>query len=317
MGKTSMLLIILLLLMFYILTGQARERNENVTDHKKLTPEEESVIVDKSTEMPFTGKYNKHSEDGAYHCKRCGAPLFASESKFDSKSGWPSFDKALPGAVKEIPDSDGFRTEIVCANCGAHLGHVFEGENFTDTNTRHCVNSISLDFESEKAKAADVTQTEEAFFAGGCFWGVEYYLEKEPGVLKAESGYMGGDVPAPTYEQVCSGKTGHAETVRVVYDPQVTDFETLARLFMEIHDPTQLNRQGPDHGTQYRSAIFYKSPVERAAADKLIRLLSDKGFKMATEVLKAETFWKAEKYHQDYYEKTGKQPYCHSKVKRF
>ena len=112
----------------------------------KLTPEEEQVILYKGTEAPFSGKYYDYNEDGTYTCKRCGAPLFKSDDKFDAGCGWPSFDDAIPGAVKRIPDADGVRTEIICANCGAHLGHVFMGEGFTDKNTRFCVNSISMNF---------------------------------------------------------------------------------------------------------------------------------------------------------------------------
>jgi len=122
------------------------------TETRKLTKEEESVIVDKGTEMPFTGKYFAFWERGTYVCKRCGAPLYRSESKFEADCGWPSFDDEIPGAVKRMPDSDGARTEIQCAKCGAHLGHVFLGEGFTPESTRHCVSSISMDFIPDKAE---------------------------------------------------------------------------------------------------------------------------------------------------------------------
>ena len=283
---------------------------------KVLTPAEERVIVHKGTEMPFSGEYVSQKADGVYECRRCGQALFDSAAKFDSQSGWPSFDDAIAGAVKEITDADGIRTELVCANCGAHLGHVFRGEQFTDKNTRHCVNSASLDFEpAQTAPAAGGLQ--EAYFAGGCFWGVEYHFENLPGVIKAESGYMGGKIDDPSYGAVCTGSTGHAEAVRVTFDPAKVGYEKLARLFFEIHDPTQVDRQGPDIGDQYRSAVFFTDPEQQQTAEKLIGLLRAKGLKVATALAPADTFFPAEDYHQDYYAKKRQEPYCHIYTKRF
>ncbi|TLU55832.1 MAG: bifunctional methionine sulfoxide reductase B/A protein, partial [Chlorobium sp.] len=245
----------------------------------KLTPEEERVILSKGTERPFSGKYYLNKETGSYLCRRCDAPLFRSADKFESGTGWPSFDDAIAGAVKEIPDADGRRTEIVCANCGAHLGHVFFNEGITTKNVRHCVNSISLNFQPE-AKAATVTQ--KAIFAGGCFWGVEYHFNKLKGVFSAKSGYTGGLVDHPAYKQVCTGKTGHAEAVEIEFDPALVSYETLAKLFFEIHDPTQTNRQGPDIGTQYRSAVFYSDEEQKKVAEKLVGELKAKGYNVVT-----------------------------------
>jgi len=291
---------------------------EDSMKYNPLTPEEERVIVHKGTEMPFTGKYYDYKDDGTYVCKRCDAPLFRSGDKFDSGTGWPSFDDAIPGAVRSVTDADGRRTEILCANCGAHLGHVFLNEGFTDKNARYCVNSISLDFDRKKEAAAPAAgTTQKAIFAGGCFWGVEYHFQKVDGVKAVTSGYTGGSRKNPTYREVCSGGTGHAEAVEVEYDPSVVSYETLARLFFEIHDPTQLNRQGPDMGTQYRSAVFYADDQQKAIAEKLVARLRAKGYDVVTRVEPAGEFYPAEDYHQDYYEKTGHQPYCHVYQKRF
>jgi peptide methionine sulfoxide reductase msrA/msrB len=282
-------------------------------DFNELTPEEEQVIVHKGTEKPFSGKYNLHKEKGTYTCKRCGASLYTSTDKFDSHCGWPSFDDEIPGAVKRLPDADGERTEILCNNCNAHLGHVFLGERLTDKDVRHCVNSISLDFIS-----ADESKTHEtAYFAGGCFWGVEYFFQKTEGVISTRVGYMGGHKENPTYREVCDGNTGHIEALEVQFDPSLVSYEKLTKLFFEIHDPTQVNRQGPDIGDQYRSAIFYKNEDQKQIAEKLIKILSEKGFKVATELIKGGAFWEAEDYHQDYYLKKGGLPYCHSYQKRF
>jgi peptide methionine sulfoxide reductase msrA/msrB len=286
---------------------------ENTMKYNKLTTEEEYVIVHKGTERPFTGKFWDYKENGTYICKQCNAELYKSSDKFESGCGWPSFDDEITGAVKRVPDADGMRTEIVCANCGAHLGHVFEGENLTSKNTRHCVNSISLSF----TPAASQNKNETAYFASGCFWGTEYYFSKMPGIISTTVGYTGGSKENPTYKDVCTGKTGHAETVEVIFDPSKTSFEVLTKLFFEIHDFTQVNRQGPDIGNQYRTEIFYTTDDQKIVSESLIKLLTERGFKVATKVTKATKFWKAEDYHQDYYGKNGSSPYCHIQKKIF
>jgi peptide methionine sulfoxide reductase msrA/msrB len=281
---------------------------------RKLTAEEERVIVRKGTEKPFSGQYEKQAAAGVYTCRRCGAALYRAEDKFDAGCGWPSFDAEVPGAVRRQADADGRRTEILCAACGGHLGHVFTGERLTRRDTRHCVNSVSMDFvpEAELDKAFS-----RAVFAGGCFWGVEYYLQQASGVIRAVSGYTGGTKEFPTYRQVCEGGTGHIEAVEVLFDPRQTGYETLAKLFFEIHDPTQVDRQGPDVGEQYRSVVFYRDGAQKATAEKLIAQLKAKGFKVATWLEPAARFWPAEANHQDYYFVKGTTPYCHAPVKRF
>ena len=307
-----------LIFVFTNACSQQKPNNEQTNmnmNFRKLTHEEERVIIYKGTERPFTGKYNDFFEDGTYVCKRCGAPLYRSDDKFRSECGWPSFDDEIPGAVKRIPDPDGMRTEIVCSHCGAHLGHVFTGEGFTPKNTRFCVNSVSLDFMPAAAVAEKSSDT--AIFAGGCFWGVEYYMQQAAGVISTDVGYTGGKKENPTYRDVCSHTTGYAEAVRIIFDPSKTSYESLARLFFDIHDPTQVDRQGPDVGDQYRSEIFYLNIQQMLTAEKLINILKEKGYKVATRVVPATKFWKAEDYHQDYYEKNGHTPYCHVYVDRF
>jgi len=281
--------------------------------YNELNSAEERVIVHRGTERPFSGKYYQNKENGTYICKRCGAPLYRSEDKFDAHCGWPSFDDEIPGAIKRVPDADGRRTEIICNNCGAHLGHVFTGEKMTGKDIRHCVNSISLNF----IPAQEKVQTKKAYFAGGCFWGTEYLFQNAEGVISSRVGYMGGRKQDPTYREVCGGSTGHTEAIEVVYDPAETTYEKLARLFFEIHDPTQVNRQGPDIGEQYRSAIFYLDKEQKQTAEKLIRILGEKGYEIATELTPASTFWEAEEYHQDYYRNRGGSPYCHTRKEIF
>ena len=281
---------------------------------RKLSAEEERVIVRKGTEKPFSGKYEKSVAKGVYTCRRCGAALYRSEDKFVSECGWPAFDAEVPGAVRRETDADGRRTEILCATCGGHLGHVFIGERLTPSNTRHCVNSVSMDFVAEPELD---TAFERAVFAGGCFWGVEYYLQQARGVIRAVSGYTGGRSEQPTYQQVCKGGTGHIEAVEVLFDPKQTTYEALARLFFETHDPTQRDRQGPDIGEQYRSVVFYRDDAQKATAEKLIALLRAKKINVVTRLEPASAFWPAETYHQDYYFHKGITPYCHRPVKRF
>jgi peptide methionine sulfoxide reductase msrA/msrB len=280
----------------------------------RLTDEEHRVIVGKGTEAPFSGEFERHTAAGVYACRRCGAALYRSTDMFDAGCGWPAFDDAVPGAVLQRPDADGRRTEILCATCQGHLGHLFKGERFTPRDTRHCVNSLSMRFIPEAGLAAAF---ERACFAGGCFWGVEFHLQQARGVIRAVSGYTGGHLENPSYRQVCAGTSGHIEAVEVLYDPRQTTYEALARRFFEIHDPTQVDRQGPDVGEQYRSVVFTLNDAQQAVAQKLVDLLVRRGYDVATRIVPAARFWPAEAEHQDYYFVHRKTPYCHRPVKRF
>jgi len=189
---------------------------------------------------------------------------------------------------------------------------VFLNEGFTAKETRHCVNSISLKFIPEENK-----MIKKAYFASGCFWGTEYYFMKANGVAHTSVGFMGGHVDHPSYEQVCQKNTGHLETTEVEYDASKTTYEDLVKLFFETHDFTQTNGQGPDIGPQYLSCIFYADEKEKEVAEKYIKILEGKGYKVATMLKPLSTFWKAEDYHQQYYEHKGTKPYCHVYKKIF
>lgn len=278
--------------------------------YNELTPEEEAIILHKGTERPYTGEYNNNRRSGTYICKRCNAPLYTSKDKFDSQCGWPSFDDEINGAIEKVPDSDGIRTEIICAKCKGHLGHVFYNEGFTLKGVRHCVNSISLKFVPDNS-------TRKAYFASGCFWGTEYYFMKAEGVEHTAVGFMGGHVDNPSYEEVCQKNTGHLETVEVEFDESKTSYENMLKLFFETHDFTQTNGQGPDIGPQYLSCIFYSNNSEKDLAEKYIKILTEKGYKVATMLKPSSVFWKAEDYHQQYYEHKGTKPYCHIYKKIF
>ena len=278
----------------------------------ELSPFESHVLKDKGTEAPFSGEYENHFEKGIYCCKNCGHELYTSNAKFHSGCGWPSFDSMLADAVTITVDADGRRKEIICAQCEAHLGHVFVGENFTPKNTRHCVNSISIKF-----KADAKISLRSAYFASGCFWGTEYYFAQEAGVISSRVGFSGGYVENPTYKEVCAQKTGHLECVEILWDTDKTDYEKLARLFFETHDFSQENGQGPDLGPQYLSAVFVNNDEEKKTIEKLTDELKAKGLKVATTIRPFDKFYPAEEYHQKYYFRQAKTPYCHFKRKIF
>jgi peptide methionine sulfoxide reductase msrA/msrB len=288
--------------------------------HNPLAKQEKEIIINKKTEPPFSGEYDDFFVDGIYLCKNCSTPLFSSKDKFNSQCGWPSFDDELNNSIKRIPDADGHRTEIVCANCNAHLGHVFEGENLTDKNTRHCVNSLSLKFIPQDNE----NKQETIYLGGGCFWCIEAVFQKIKGVTEAISGYSGGFVNNPRYKEVCSGETGHAEVVKITFDKSTINLETLLEIFFEVHDPTSLNKQGADVGTQYRSIILYASLRHKEIIEEFIddQNRSDKlKDKIVTEVEPLIKFFEAEDYHKDYYLNNPNNSYCaiviEPKLKKF
>ena len=278
-----------------------------------LTPVARRIVCEKATEAPHSGNCNNARSQGTYLCRQCGLALFRASAQFESRCGWPSFDESILSHVATSIDADGQRTEVLCHRCHAHLGHVFDGEGFTVKNRRYCINSASIDFVGE----SNVLDTEEAILAGGCFWGVDFYLRRIPGVLMVEVGYTGGIILNPNYEQVCSGDTGHYEVARIVYDKEKTNYEAILKRFFEIHDPTQKTGQGPDLGQRYQSAIFYYNAEQRAIAESLMEKLRRRGYDVATHLIKVQIFWKAEEYHQHYYNKQGGTPYCHQPAARF
>jgi len=227
----------------------------------RLSPQAFRVTQKQGTEPPFCGALCDSEEDGLYACAVCGLPLFSSQHRFDSGTGWPSFFAPVDEQHlrRSVDRSHGMvRTEISCARCDTHLGHVFP-DGLKPTGERHCADSIALEFVGDGRPLPTASRpvgTEIAYFAAGCFWGVQHWLKQGDGVIDAQSGYMNGRTEDPTYEDVCRGDTGHAETVKVVFDPKRISYQQLLEAFFRLHDPTALNRQGPDIGDQYRSGIF-------------------------------------------------------------
>jgi peptide methionine sulfoxide reductase msrA/msrB len=287
-----------------------------------LTPEQYRVLRKSGTERAFTGQYNDFYEEGVYICAACSTPLFSSGTKYNHGTGWPSFTAVLEEYNVEYRADYSLlmkRTEVRCGVCGSHLGHVFD-DGPSPTHKHFCINSVALDFTSKDTGSTvsstdqehneeNKIVTETATFAAGCFWGVEHKFGQLKGVLSTTVGYSGGEVKNPSYKQVCSNETGHAEAVHIIYDPAEITYEDLVVFFFKIHDATQLNRQGLDVGSQYRSAIFYHDDTQKKTALKVIEDLNTSGLykkPIRTQVVPYSEFYKAEEYHQKYYDKLRK-----------
>ena len=299
---------------------------DSMSGYNILTDKEKHIILDKGTEYPGTGELTDNKADGTYICRQCNAPLYTSDSKFDSRCGWPSFDQEIEGAVKRVPDADGRRTEIICNNCQGHLGHVFLGEGFTEKNTRHCVNSISMQFINEgetlppvlgqksgDQNTADNLNLDTAILGAGCFWCVDALFRELKGVESVEVGYSGGKIKAPTYKMVCAGGTGHVEVAKIVFDSSIISYEQLLDIFFHTHNPTTLNRQGNDVGDQYRSVIFYRNEAQRKTAEDVLTATDKSDLwpgKIVTAIEPLTNYYAAEDYHQNYYNNNTEQGYC-------
>lgn len=299
---------------------------------KLLTSKQFNVTCESGTEAAFNNEYWNQKGKGVYVSVIGGLPLFSSDDKFDSGTGWPSFKKPIdPDHVLYREDgTHGFkRVEVLEARSGAHLGHVFD-DGPPPAGKRYCMNSAALKFiadgtplppeslplpHEQQTKLRQPTKTQEAMFGAGCFWGVEELFRALPGVIETDAGYSGGAKPKPTYKEVCGSGTGHAEVVHLKYDPDTISYEKLLDVFWTNHDPTQVNRQGPDVGDQYRSVIFFYSPEQQTIAEASKKTLQDSGklgSPIATKIEPAKEFWPAEAYHQEYLKKRG-MANCHTK----
>lgn len=326
MYKKSIFLFIMILEIYHVevFALDVQTKKERV---KNLTKLQYEVTQKEGTEKPFENKYWNNKADGIYVDVVSGEPLFSSLDKYDSGTGWPSFTKPISdGAVKMKKDYKLVvpRTEVRSSLGDSHLGHVFD-DGPGPTGERFCMNSASMRFipiANMKKEGygrflfdfKDKKKWEIATLAGGCFWGVEDLLKNIKGVIETRVGYTGGNVAKATYDVVKTGVSGHAEAVQVLFDPKLVSYDTILLYFFKIHDPTTLNQQGNDIGTQYRSHIFYQDEKQKIAAQKIIdRVEKSKKWKkpVVTKLSPLGDFWNAEENHQKYLQKNPNGYTCH------
>lgn len=295
------------------------------TEWKKiLSPDLYAVARNADTERAFTGKMWNSETKGTYYCATCGNKLFRSNQKFTSSCGWPSFFEQENKNSITFKDDNSYgmrRIEALCGRCDSHLGHLFD-DGPEPTGKRYCMNAISLDFvpdaqaneSNRNIGSSNNDQAEQTIvLAGGCYWCVEAVYENLIGVKTVVSGFAGGTVENPSYEEVCSGNTGAAEVVEITYDKNITNLDEIFKVYFTVHDPTTLNRQGADVGTQYRSAIFYATEEQKLAAKTIINDLNNAKVynrPIVTSLEPFTKFYKAKDSHQNYYANNKSQGYC-------